>query len=211
MSDSKSISNSDALIIVDVQNDFCTGGSLAVDGAESIIPEINRIASRFSHVVLTQDWHPAGHSSFASMHGKNPLESIKLSYGEQILWPDHCVQGTTGADFHPELNTNIARLVIRKGINKDIDSYSGFFENDQSTSTGLSGFLANIGVNRVFVCGIVYEFCVGYTALDCRNEGFEVVVLPEITAQFGDDGYEEMTKRLKDAGVAFLQLVDLVK
>ena len=203
------LSNSDALIIVDVQNDFCTGGNLAVEGAENIIPELNRIASHFNHVVLTQDWHPAGHSSFASVYGKKPLETINLEYGQQVLWPDHCVQGTTGAEFHPELNADVARLVIRKGINKSIDSYSGFFENDQSTSTGLTGFLTNIGINRVFVCGIVYEFCVGFTALDCQKEGFEVIILPEITAKFGGEEYKQMTDKLTGAGIKFKQLAEL--
>ena len=201
-------SSSDALIIVDVQNDFCTGGNLAVEGAEKIVPDINQFAEHFQNVVLTQDWHPAGHSSFASVHGKKPLDTIKMDYGEQVLWPDHCVQGTSGAEFHPDLNTEIARLVIRKGVNKNIDSYSGFFENDQFTSTGLSGFLNNIGVKRVFVCGIVFEFCVGYTALDCRKEGFEVILIPEITAKFGGEGFDDMSTKLKDAGVAFLHLAD---
>ena len=208
MSEKIQPSGSDALVIVDVQNDFCTGGNLAVEGAEKIVPDINQFAEHFQNVVLTQDWHPPSHSSFASVHGKNPLDTIKMNYGEQVLWPDHCVQGTSGAEFHPDLNTEIARLVIRKGVNKNIDSYSGFFENDQSTSTGLSGFLNNIGVKRVFVCGIVFEFCVGYTALDCRKEGFEVILIPEITAKFGGEGFDDMSRKLKDAGVAFLHLAD---
>ncbi|MFK7853409.1 MAG: bifunctional nicotinamidase/pyrazinamidase [Granulosicoccus sp.] len=168
----------DCLVIIDVQNDFCTGGSLAVPDAEAILPLINDLIPTFETVVFTQDWHPAGHSSFASEHaGKQPFDSITLAYGEQTLWPDHCIQGSSGAEFHPQLNADSAQLVIRKGFRRSIDSYSAFFENDHSTVTGLGGYLRERAVKRVVCVGLALDYCVRFSAIDARRQGFEAVVL----------------------------------
>lgn len=168
----------DLLLLIDIQNDFCPGGALAVAGGDEIIPAVNRLAERFAHVALTQDWHPAGHRSFASAHyGRAPYESVAFPYGMQTLWPDHCVQGTPGAAFHPGLDTTRAELVIRKGFRPQIDSYSAFFENDRSTPTGLAGYLRERGFARVVLCGLATDFCVAYSAIDARRLGFETVVL----------------------------------
>jgi nicotinamidase/pyrazinamidase len=174
------ITAQDVLIVVDVQNDFCPGGALAVADGDAVIGVIDRVAPKFEHIILTQDWHPAGHSSFASAHaGKQPLEQIELSYGTQTLWPDHCVQGTRGAEFHPTLNLHKAELILRKGFRPRIDSYSAFFENDRVTPTGLAGYLRERNLNRVFLAGLAYDFCVGYSALDARRLGFSAVILPD--------------------------------
>jgi nicotinamidase/pyrazinamidase len=168
----------DVLIVIDVQNDFCPGGQLAVAGGDSVIEPIHQIAPRFEHFVLTQDWHPAGHQSFASSHpGKKPFESIEVSYGTQTLWPDHCVQGSRGAEFHPALSLPRAELILRKGFRPQIDSYSAFFENDRVTPTGLAGYLDERNFGRVFLAGLAYDFCVGYTALDARRLGLETIVV----------------------------------
>ena len=168
----------DVLLVIDVQNDFCSGGTLAVTDGDAVIAPILRVAAKFEHIVLTQDWHTAGHSSFASTHaGKHPYEQIELSYGMQTLWPDHCVQGSWGAEFHPELKLTHAELVLRKGFRPQIDSYSAFFENDRSTPTGLAGYLSERGLTRVFLAGLAYDYCVGYSALDARRLGFEAIVL----------------------------------
>ena len=168
------------LIIVDVQNDFCPGGALAVPKGDEVVPVANRLAARFDNVVLTQDWHPRGHASFASSHpGKKPFETIELSYGTQVLWPDHCVQGTRGADFHGELSVSRSQLIIRKGFHRDIDSYSGFLEADRSTTTGLAGYLKEKGFRDLYVCGLATDFCVAWTALDARATGFEVTVIED--------------------------------
>ena len=170
----------DALIVVDVQNDFLPGGSLAVAGGNEIIAPIERLAQRFSNVVMTQDWHPADHMSFASNHpGKKPFETIELDYGMQVLWPDHCVIGTAGAAFAPSLNLPGAQLIIRKGFHRDVDSYSGFREADRQTSTGLAGYLRERDFDRVFVVGLATDFCVGWTALDARQAGFEAIVVED--------------------------------
>ena len=167
----------DVLIVVDVQNDFCPGGQLPVPEGDQIIAPIHRIAPHFAHIVLTQDWHPANHASFAASHpGKQPFDSIHLAYGAQTLWPSHCVQGTRGADFHPALQLTQADLILRKGFRPQIDSYSAFFENDRATPTGLAGYLRERGLTRVFFAGLAYDFCVGYSALDARRLGFEAVV-----------------------------------
>jgi nicotinamidase/pyrazinamidase len=172
------ITPQDVLIVIDVQNDFCPGGTLAVPGGDGVIDVIHRIAPMFEHIVLTQDWHPAGHTSFASAHaGKQPFETIELSYGMQTLWPDHCVQGSTGAEFHPSLHLPQAELILRKGFRPQIDSYSAFFENDRVTPTGLAGYLDERGLNRVFLAGLAYDFCVGYSALDARRLGLPAVIL----------------------------------
>ena len=171
-------SDTDVLLVVDVQNDFCPGGALAVPQGDQIIPLVNRLAAQFPRVVLTQDWHPPGHLSFASSHsGKAPFGAITLPYGEQVLWPDHCVQGTPGAEFHRDLDVRHAELVLRKGFRREIDSYSGFFENDRTTPTGLAGYLRERGFTRLYVCGLALDFCVRYTAEDAARSGFEVVVI----------------------------------
>jgi nicotinamidase/pyrazinamidase len=166
------------LLVIDVQNDFCPGGRLAVAEGDEVVPVVNRLAERFEHVVLTQDWHPRGHSSFATSHpGRAPFESVDMSYGPQTLWPDHCVQDTSGADFHRDLLTGRAELVIRKGFRADIDSYSAFHENDRRTPTGLAGYLRERGLRRIFMAGLATDYCVYYSAIDARRLGFDVVVI----------------------------------
>jgi nicotinamidase/pyrazinamidase len=168
----------DVLLIVDVQNDFCPGGALAVADGDAVVPVVNRLSERFQHVVLTQDWHPPGHGSFASSHpGSAPFETISMPYGQQTLWPDHCVQGTEGAAFHPKLATDRAQLVIRKGFRTAIDSYSAFYENDRTTPTGLAGYLRERGLKRIFMAGLATDYCVHYSALDARRLGFKTVVV----------------------------------
>jgi nicotinamidase/pyrazinamidase len=174
------IDRQSALIVVDVQNDFCPGGSLAVTRGDEVVPVINALARRFANVVLTQDWHPAGHSSFASSHpGKVPFETIEMPYGPQILWPDHCVQGTKGAEFHPGLDLPHAQAVIRKGHRQHVDSYSGFMEADRATTTGLGGYLKEHGIGRVVVVGLATDFCVAWTAQDAAAAGLESFVVEE--------------------------------
>ncbi|MGQ2904954.1 MAG: bifunctional nicotinamidase/pyrazinamidase [Neoaquamicrobium sediminum] len=169
-----------ALIVIDVQNDFCPGGALAVTGGDEIVPMVNRLIGEFDHVVLTQDWHPASHSSFASVHpGKNPFETTEMRYGTQTLWPDHCVQGTDGAAFHADLEWTKAELVIRKGFRPAIDSYSAFFENDRTTPTGLAGYLRERGISDLTLVGLATDFCVAYSALDAVRSGFKATVLLE--------------------------------
>jgi nicotinamidase/pyrazinamidase len=171
------ISDDDMLLVIDVQNDFCPGGALAVADGDAVVPVINRLMERFAHVVLTQDWHPAGHSSFASSHpAAKPFETVSMPYGQQTIWPDHCIQGTPGASFHPQLNTERAELVIRKGFRPSIDSYSAFYENDRRTSTGLAGYLRERGLRRIFLAGLATDFCVYYSALDARRLGFDTVL-----------------------------------
>jgi nicotinamidase/pyrazinamidase len=168
----------DLLLIIDVQNDFCPGGALAVNEGDAVIPMINRLSQRFDHIALTQDWHPSGHSSFATSHpGSAPFETVAMPYGQQTLWPDHCVQGTAGAAFHPELSTERAELVIRKGFRPEIDSYSAFYENDRRTPTGLAGYLRERGLKRIFLAGLATDYCVYYSAVDARRFGFDAVVI----------------------------------
>ena len=170
--------NDDVLLIIDVQNDFCSGGALAVADGEAVVPVINRLTERFDHVLLTQDWHPPGHGSFASSHpGSASFDVIAMSYGEQTLWPDHCLQGAPGAAFHPQLATTRAELVIRKGFRPEIDSYSAFYENDRRTPTGLAGYLRERGLRRIFLAGLATDFCVYYSAVDARRLGFEAVLI----------------------------------
>jgi nicotinamidase/pyrazinamidase len=172
------ISDDDLLLRIDVQNDFCPGGALAVADGDAVVPVVNRLAERFDHVVLTQDWHPSGHSSFATAHpGSAPFETISMAYGQQTLWPDHCVQGTPGAAFHPRLATERAELVIRKGFRNAIDSYSAFYENDRRTPTGLAGYLRERGLRRIFLAGLATDFCVHYSAMDARRLGFDTVLI----------------------------------
>lgn len=174
--------DTDALIIVDPQNDFCEGGALAVEGGAGIMPLLNAIAARFKTVILSQDWHTPDQISFASNHeGAAPFTQIEVAYGPQMLWPDHCVQGTSGADFHPDVAPAIQRAsaIIRKGANPAVDSYSAFFENDHKTSTGLSGLLRGLGIKRVFICGLAYDYCVRYSAEDAVREGFDAIVIED--------------------------------
>ncbi|MBM3560476.1 MAG: bifunctional nicotinamidase/pyrazinamidase [Alphaproteobacteria bacterium] len=179
----------DLLLVVDVQNDFCPGGALAVPGGDEIVPLVNCLAGAFGHVVLTQDWHPVGHSSFASSHpGLQPYETVCLGYGVQILWPDHCVQGTSGAAFHAGLDLDRAELVVRKGVHAAIDSYSAFRENDRTTRTGLAGYLRERGFRRLFLAGLATDFCVRWSAIDARAAGFEVVVLEDACRAIDLDG-----------------------
>ena len=169
-----------ALIVIDVQNDFCPGGALAVAGGDEVVPLINNLAKDFEHIILTQDWHPAGHFSFASTHsGRQPFETITADYGPQVLWPDHCVQATAGAALHDALQIPHASLVLRKGKHRAIDSYSAFYENDHKTPTGLVGYLRERGLTRVYVAGLAFDFCVRYSAEDARRAGFEAVVIED--------------------------------
>ena len=172
------IRDDDVLLIIDVQNDFCGGGALAVGEGDAVVPVVNRLTERFDHVVLTQDWHPPGHSSFATSHpGSAPFESVTMPYGQQTLWPEHCVQGTPGAAFHPQLVTDRAELVIRKGFRSEIDSYSAFYENDRKTPTGLAGYLRERGLQRIFLAGLATDYCVHYSAVDARRLGFDTVLV----------------------------------
>src|SRR6516165_4818813 len=180
MLEKSAIGGKDVLLVVDVQNDFCSGGRLAVPRGEEVVPVINELAKAFKHVVLTQDWHPGGHHSFASSHpGKKPYETVELAYGTQILWPDHCVQDTDGAKLHGELRIPHAELVLRKGYHREIDSYSAFYENDRKTHTGLTGYLRERGFERVFIAGLAFDFCVRFSAEDAKREGFEPIVIED--------------------------------
>ena len=193
----------DALIVIDVQNDFCPGGALAVSGGDEIMPLVNDLIRNTEHVVLTQDWHPAGHSSFASSHqGRNPYDTIDMPYGSQTLWPDHCIQGSKGADFHTGLAWAKAELVIRKGFRLGIDSYSAFFENDHLTPTGLAGYLRERGIGEITLVGLATDFCVGYSALDAVKQGFATTVrLDGCRAIDLNGSLEAMIGRMRDAGV----------
>ncbi|MFN2372839.1 MAG: bifunctional nicotinamidase/pyrazinamidase [Cyclonatronaceae bacterium] len=192
-----------ALLVVDIQNDFCPGGALAVPDGDKIIPVANSLSEVFKHVVLTQDWHPGGHHSFATSHkDRKPFDTIEMPYGDQVLWPDHCVQGTSGADFHPSLDTNRAQLIIRKGFRKQIDSYSGFYENDHETSTGLTGYLRDRGISSLYITGLASDFCVKWTAIDAVKEGFGVTVIRDAVAGIDIDGsVKKAWEEMKGAGV----------
>jgi len=193
----------EVLLIVDVQNDFCPGGALAVPRGDEIVPAVNRLAAEFTHVILTQDWHPRGHASFASSHpGKQPFDAVDLSYGVQILWPDHCVQGTQGAAFHPGLDVPHAELVLRKGFRSTIDSYSAFRENDRRTPTGLANYLRERGFERITVCGLATDFCVFYSAIDGREAGFAVDIATTACRGIDMDGSLALAMRsMSEAGV----------
>ncbi|MFT5868298.1 MAG: nicotinamidase/pyrazinamidase [Paracoccaceae bacterium] len=171
----------EALIVIDLQNDFCPGGALAVPGGDEIVPKINALMAEFQAVILTQDWHSAGHSSFASSHpGKAPMELTEMPYGPQVLWPDHCIQGSTGSEFHADLDSSRADLIIRKGYNPAIDSYSAFFENDHTTATGLEGYLCSRGITKLTIVGLATDFCVNYSAVDAAKLGFAVEVRSDL-------------------------------
>lgn len=187
----------DVLLVVDVQNDFCPGGNLAVPRGDEVVPLINGLADRFAHVVLTQDWHPREHLSFASAHaGAKPYQTIAVAYGTQVLWPDHCVQGTKGAAFRGDLKIPHAELVLRKGYHREIDSYSAFYENDRTTHTGLAGYLRERGFTRVFLAGLAFDFCVRYSAEDAKREGFEAIVVEDACRGIDVDGSMAATRAI---------------
>ena len=194
---------SDVLLVVDVQNDFCPGGALAVPRGDEVVPVVNRLAPRFPHIVLTQDWHPPGHRSFASAHrGRKPFETVEMPYGPQTLWPDHCVQDTAGAAFRGDLRMPRAELVLRKGFRPAIDSYSAFYENDRRTPTGLAGYLRQRGFTRVFLVGLATDFCVHYSAVDARREGFAAVLLEDACRAIDLDGsLADALRKMAAAGV----------
>lgn len=201
----------DVFIVVDVQNCFVPGGSLPVARGDEVVPIINRLAKGFRHVVLTQDWHTADHVSFASQHaGKKPFEVVDLPYGKQVLWPDHCVQGTEGAALHKDLTVPHAQLIIRKGHRKNVDSYSAFYEADGKTPTGLSGYLKQRGLTRVFVAGLATDFCVAFTALDARKDGFAAYVIEDACRGIDTQGsLAAAWDKMKAAGVKRIQSGDL--
>ena len=197
MTDRFTIGAQDILLVVDIQNDFCPGGGLAVPRGDEVLPLINGLAAKFAHVVLTQDWHPRGHLSFASSHpGKQPYQTIEVAYGTQVLWPDHCVQGTEGAALRKDLAIPHAELVLRKGYHREIDSYSAFYENDRKTRTGLAGYLRERGFRRVFHAGLAFDFCVRYSAEDARREGFEAIVIEDACRGIDVDGSIVATREL---------------
>ena len=195
-----------ALLVIDVQNDFCPAGALEVAGGNEIVPYINKEMVKYDCVVLTQDWHPKGHSSFATSHeGKNPLELIKMPYGDQVLWPDHCIQGSKGAEFHPDLNIEQANAIIRKGSNPFIDSYSAFFENDRKTPTGLDGYLKSLEIEKINLVGLATDFCVNYSAQDAANLGYKVSVLEKMCRAIDLNGSLAAAKsEMQNCGVEFI-------
>jgi nicotinamidase/pyrazinamidase len=194
---------SDLLLLIDLQHDFMPGGALAVAEGDAVVPLVNRLAAKFQHVVVTQDWHPPGHASFASSHpGAKPLETIRLFYGEQTLWPDHCVQGGHGARLHRDVAVDRASLVLRKGANAGVDSYSAFVEADGATRTGLAGFLRERGIGRVFLAGLATDYCVAYSALDARAAGFEAVVIDDACRAIDHAGsLKAAWRKMTEAGV----------
>jgi nicotinamidase/pyrazinamidase len=205
--------DSDLLLVVDMQNDFCPGGALAVPGGDEMLPLINRIGRRFAHVALTQDWHPRDHRSFASQHaGRRPFETIALSYGAQTLWPDHCVQGSDGAAFHRDLDLPHAELILRKGFAREIDSYSAFFENDRRTPTGLASYLRERGFRRLSLAGLATDYCVAYSALDAIRLGFAVIVLEDACRAIDLEGSlaRAMTE-MRRAGIVIGSTADALK
>ena len=195
-----------ALIIVDVQNDFCPGGKLEVPDGDKVIAPINRISPYFENIVQTQDWHPNNHTSFASNHkNKDPYDTIDLNYGEQVLWPDHCVQESRGAEFHPDLETIHTNIIIRKGFRPEIDSYSAFYENDKTTSTGLKGYLDSLKINTVFIAGLATDFCVKWTALDSVKSGYKTYLICDAVKGIDiDNSVQTAMKEMYDAGVEFI-------
>jgi len=211
MAQAMSFAASDLLLVVDIQNDFCPGGSLAVPRGDEVIPVINRLGLLFTNVVLTQDWHPSDHQSFASQHpGRTPYQQITMPYGPQVLWPDHCVQGTRGAAFHSSLDIPHAALVLRKGIHRDIDSYSAFYENDRRTPTGLAGYLRERGLKRSFIAGLAFDFCVRYSAEDAHDQGFSVVVIDDACRGIDVDGSVAATRAsLAKRGISCVSAGDI--
>ncbi len=202
----------DALIGIDIQNDFCPGGALEVVDGDQVVALTNALMVVFDHVLLTQDWHPAEHTSFAASHpGTNPFDSIEAPYGAQTLWPDHCVQGTAGAAFHDDLICDRAELIVRKGFRRDIDSYSAFFENDRTTPTGLAGYLRERGLKRLFLTGLATDFCIAFSALDARKEGFEVLVIEDACRAIDLDGsLAAAWQQMSAVGVKRIDSADLI-
>jgi len=200
-----------ALLVIDVQNDFCPGGALEVPKGDEVVPVINRLMPLFDAVVFTQDWHPADHLSFASQHeGKQPFETVEMPYGTQVLWPDHCVQGTPGADFHPDLDTRPAQAIVRKGFRREVDSYSAFFENDRTTPTGLEGWLRSRGIDEVWLAGLATDFCVGYSALDAVRCGFPAFVIEDACRAIDLEGsLDAMRRQWAEAGVKAVTSADV--
>jgi nicotinamidase/pyrazinamidase len=200
-----------ALLIVDVQNDFCPGGALEVPKGDQVVPLINKLTEKFDNIVQTQDWHPKGHSSFASTYkGKKPFETTKLDYGEQVLWPDHCVQNTRGAAFHPDLITKPTQMIVRKGFRTHIDSYSAFYENDHKTKTGLTGYLKERNIDTLYVSGLATDFCVKWSVIDGCKEGFNVFVIEDAIKGIDIDGsVDQAIKEMKDAGAKFVKSGDI--
>ena len=199
----------DVLVVVDVQNDFCGGGALEVPNGDEVVPVINGLIEKFDHVVFTQDWHPMGHGSFASTHNAQPFSALNVSYGIQTLWPDHCVQGTPGAELHRDLNTTTGELIIRKGFRSHVDSYSAFFENDQTTQTGLKGYLNERGLSRVHTCGLATDFCVAFSAIDAVRCGFESIVVEDACRAINVDGsLEHAMAMMQQTGVKMAASAD---
>lgn len=192
-----------ALLLIDVQNDFCPGGHLAVCGGDEVIAPINQLIMQAKTIVATQDWHPENHSSFATQHvGRNPFEVAEMDYGQQTLWPDHCIQGSEGADFHPDLNINRAQMILRKGVHADIDSYSAFFENDHKTITGLDGYLKNRGIDKLVMAGLATDFCVAYSALDAARLGYKTyVIMPACRAIDMENSLAQQKAAMIAAGI----------
>ncbi len=211
MSPTVRVTPQDLLLVVDVQNDFCPGGALPVPDGDAVVPVINRLMPRFPNVALTQDWHPRGHVSFASSHkGMVPLQSMQLPYGTQILWPDHCVPGTRGAEFHPDLKLESAQVIVRKGFNPQLDSYSALFENDRTSPTGLGGYLEERGIRRLFIAGLALAFCVQYSALDARRLGFAVLVVEDAVRGIDvDDSIREAWRKMGAARIRRIRERDL--
>jgi len=207
------ITPQDVLLVIDVQNDFCPGGALAVAGGDLVIEPIRRVSQQFDHIVMTQDWHSPNHASFASAHpGKKPYDQIDLDYGMQTLWPDHCVQGTHGAEFYPSLHLPQAELILRKGFRRRIDSYSAFFENDRETPTGLAGYLDERNLTRVFLTGLAYDYCVGYSALDARRLGLEAVLIRDACRALDLNGsVAQIEKQFEIAGVQLIDSAEIAR
>ena len=199
---------SSALIIIDMQNDFCHGGALAVKDGEKLVGPINDAQERFDTIILTQDWHPKEHSSFASNNSAEVYSTIEMDYGSQILWPDHCIQGSIGANFHKNLNTNNTNLILRKGCNPKIDSYSAFFENDKSTTTGLEGYLVKKEIKRLYLCGLAFDYCVFYSALDGINLGFDVFVFQDLTKAINLNNSERVARKtMIEKGIKLINFI----
>ena len=199
---------SSALIIIDMQNDFCHGGALAVKDGDKLVEPINSAQEKFDTIILTQDWHPEEHSSFASNNSAEVYSNIEMDYGSQILWPDHCIQGSIGANFHKNLNTNNSNLILRKGCNPKIDSYSAFFENDKSTTTGLEGYLVKKEIKRLYLCGLAFDYCVFYSALDGINLGFDVFVFQDLTKAINLNNSERLARKtMIEKGIKLINFI----
>jgi nicotinamidase/pyrazinamidase len=205
------INREDILLVIDVQNDFCPGGALAIAGGDDVIAPIHRLAAQFRHIILTQDWHPVDHASFSTSHpGRQPYETVAMPYGQQTLWPPHCVQGSSGAEFHPGLRMPRAELILRKGFRREIDSYSAFFENDHETPTGLAGYLHDRGLSRVFLAGLAYDYCVGFSALDARRLGLPAFVLRDACRAIAlKDSVAGMEAQFAQAGVEVIGCAEI--